>query len=143
MWPWFLIDHMFFRKRHWHLISEWTLVLVDIVNHFWYETSLLPQAVLKHVVSWDFILKNSSYICMDWTSSVSCQKHNLEHCFISDFSMSFYIKKTSAYGSYVGHIQIIQWVNKCDPLSTCCVPHCRNTTKNNPLKAVHFCIQIF
>ena len=40
---------------------------------------LLPQAVLNHVVSRDFILKN--YVC--GTSSVSWR--NLWHCFISDF----------------------------------------------------------
>ena len=34
-----LIDHMFFRKGHWYLISEWTLVLVNALNHHWCETS--------------------------------------------------------------------------------------------------------
>ena len=31
--------------------------LVNTLNHHWYKTSLLPQVVLKHVVSRDFILK--------------------------------------------------------------------------------------
>ena len=39
MWPGFLIDHTFFRKTHWHLISEWTLGLVNALNHHWCETS--------------------------------------------------------------------------------------------------------
>ena len=77
----------------------------------------LPQTVLKHVVSRDFILKNFVH----GTSSVSWR--NLWHCFISDFSMSFYItfqKKTLACGSQEGHIRpsVGQWVTKCDPLST-------------------------
>ena len=68
------------------------------------------QAVLKNVVSRDFLLKNS--VCR--TSSVSWR--NLRHCFISFwfFSMSFYItfkKKTLACGWQEGHIQIALWVS--------------------------------
>ena len=99
----FNIDHKFFRKRHWQLISEWTLGLMKALNHHWYETSLLPQAILKYVVARDFILKNSVH----GTSSVSWR--NLWHCFTSDFSMSFYItfkKKTLACGSQEGHMWI-------------------------------------
>ena len=64
---WILIHHIFIRKRHLWLISEWTLGLVNALNHHWCETSLLPQVVLKHVVSRDSILKNSVH---DGTSSV-------------------------------------------------------------------------
>ena len=64
------IDYMFFRKQHWHLVNEWTLGLVNVLNHCWYETSLLPQAVVNHVVSRDFTLKKSVH----GTSSVSCQE---------------------------------------------------------------------
>ena len=122
MWPGFLIDHMFFRKRHWHLISEWTLGLVNALNHHWYETSLLPQAVLKHVVFRDFIPKNSvrGTNCVSWTK--------IWHCFISDFFhviLHNFLKENFSMwvtrGSYVGHIWIalwVKWVNWCDPLST-------------------------
>ena len=108
MWPEFLLHHMFFRKRHWYLICKWTLGLVNALNYHW-------CAVLKHVVSRDFILKTS--LC--GTSSVSWR--NLWHCFIPDFSMSFYItfkKKALVCGSqegrsYVDHvgIQIDLWVS--------------------------------
>ena len=55
-------------KKHWHLRSECNLGLVNALNlHHWYETSLLPYAVLKHVLSRDFIPKNSVH----GTSSVS------------------------------------------------------------------------
>ena len=72
-----LIDHMLLRKRYWYLISEWTLGLVNALNHHWYETSYYLK------LFWDFILKNSVH----GTSSVSCT--NLWHCFISDFPCHF------------------------------------------------------
>ena len=79
MWPGSLIDHIFFRKRHWHLISKLTFSLVNALNHHWCETILLPQAVLKHVVSRDFILKNS--VC--GTSSVSRRNTQVGHLWIT------------------------------------------------------------
>ena len=63
---------MFFRKHEqcWHLVSEQTLGLMNALKYHWYETSLLFQAVLKHVVSKDLIFKKS----VQRTGSVSCQE---------------------------------------------------------------------
>ena len=98
MWPGFLINHMFFRKRHWHLISKWTFSLVNALNHHWCETSYYLKLFWSiTVVSRDFILKNS--VC--GTSSVS--QRNLWHCFISDFFMSF-------YNSYFQKENLSMWV---------------------------------
>ena len=44
--------------------------LMNALKYHWYETSLLSQAVLKHVVSKDFILKKS----VQRSGSVSCQE---------------------------------------------------------------------
>ena len=67
---------------------------------------VLCQAVLKHVVSKDFIFKKS----MQGANSVSYQEwRNLWHCSISKIFMSCYItfkKKTSTCGSKVGHMWI-------------------------------------
>ena len=41
---------MFFRKQCWHLVSEGTLDLMNALKYHC-KTSLLSQAVLKHVVS--------------------------------------------------------------------------------------------
>ena len=43
--------------------------LMNALSHHWCGISLLPRAVLKHMVSRDFILKNSVH----GTSSVSCK----------------------------------------------------------------------
>ena len=56
-------SQVLYNKRHWCLISEWILGLVGALNHHWCEASQLSQAVLKHMVSKDFILK----------STISCQ----------------------------------------------------------------------
>ena len=51
---------VFIRIWHWHLVRKWTFGLVNTLNHHWWcETSLLPQAVLKHVAPRDFVLKKS------------------------------------------------------------------------------------
>ena len=57
---WILIDHIFFKKWYYQLV-EWTLHMVNVLNHCWYETSLLPQAILKHMVSRDWLSKT---LCM-------------------------------------------------------------------------------
>ena len=57
MWPGY---HIFFRKQCWHLISEWTLGLINALKYHWCETRLLSQAVLKHVVS---EISSSSSLC--------------------------------------------------------------------------------
>ena len=38
-----LIDHMFFRKRHWHLISS----LANVLNHHWCETSYTASSCFE------------------------------------------------------------------------------------------------
>ena len=52
-------DHMFLRKQHWHLVRESTLHLVNVYTDV---NRLTIQAILKHVVSRDFIPKS---LCMD------------------------------------------------------------------------------
>ena len=47
--------------------------MVNALNRNWCETSLLPQAVLKHVITRDFILKKSVHE----TSSVPCQEQRI------------------------------------------------------------------
>ena len=96
--------HMFFRQQCWHMVSEWTLGLLNALKHHWCETSLL--LFLKYVISKDFIFKKYE----QGTSFVSCQKwRNLGHCSISKIFMSCYItfkKKTSTCGSQVGHMWV-------------------------------------
>ena len=84
---------------------------LKILGHCWYELSLLPQAVLKHVVSRDFILKKSVHR----TSPVSYQEQrNL--CYIISHQnvhvILHYFKKGNfsmwiTSESYVDHIWII------------------------------------
>ena len=38
-------------------LASGELKVNNVLNHHWCETSLLPQAILKHVVSRDFIVK--------------------------------------------------------------------------------------
>ena len=38
-------------------LASGKLKVNNALNHHWYETSLLPQAILKHVMSRDFIVK--------------------------------------------------------------------------------------
>ena len=108
MWPGY---HMFFRKQCRHLVTEWTLGLMNAQKYHWCETNLfLSQAVLKHVVSKDFIFKNSEAV--QGTGSVSSQEwRNLWHWSISKI---FHVmlhwlllkKKISICGSQVGHMWV-------------------------------------
>ena len=61
--------HMFFRKQCWHLVSEWTLDLMNALKYHWCETSLSSQAVLEHVVSKDrsmHVQETGSVSCQEW-----------------------------------------------------------------------------
>ena len=70
--------HMFIRKQCWHLVRKWNFGSDECIE-IWRETSLLSQTVLKHVVSQDFIFKES----VQGTGSESCQEwKNLWHCSI-------------------------------------------------------------
>ena len=111
MWPGY---QMFIRKQCWHLVSEWTLGLMNALKYYWCETSLLSQAVLKHVVSKDF---NSS-LCKglvlysakneEMYGIVPYQKI-FRSCYITFKKENFNMWVTS--GSYVGHIRIVLWVS--------------------------------
>ena len=46
------------------------LKVSNALNQYWCETSLLPQAILKHAVSRDFIVK-TWYICDQYCWSYS------------------------------------------------------------------------
>ena len=103
MWPGFLIDHMFFRKRHWHLISEWTLGLVNALNHHWCETSYYLELFWS---MWCPEISFSRSLCM---GPVLYPKEIYGIVLYLIFSMSFYItfkKKTLACGSQVGHMWV-------------------------------------
>ena len=69
----------------WHLLSEPVNFGSDkYTKYHWCETSLLSQAVLKHVVSKDFILKKSVQGRNLWPCSISCHvtvllKRKLQH----------------------------------------------------------------
>ena len=90
---------MFFRKQHWHLVSEWTLCLLNALKYLWCETNLLSQAVLKHVVSEDYIFKKSVQET-DFVSSQEWRNLSYQKNFIC-FKM-----KTSTFGLQVGHMWV-------------------------------------
>ena len=45
MWPGY---NMFFSKQCWHLVSEWTLGLMNVLKYHWWETGLYLRK-LQHV----------------------------------------------------------------------------------------------
>ena len=103
MWPGFLIDHMFFIKRHWHLISERTLGLMNALNHHWCETSYYLELFWS---MWCPEISFSRSLCM---GPVLYPKEIYGIVLYLIFSMSFYItfkKKTLARGSQVGHMWV-------------------------------------
>ena len=114
-WPRLLIDQMFIRTWHWYLVSELTLGLLKVnyvLNHNYCKTSLLLQAVLKHVMSRDFILKMMD-VCI-WNQfcifSRATKSMALFH-----FTMSLCIivkKRTSACRPHEGLIWITLRVNE-------------------------------
>ena len=64
--------HMFFRKKCWHLVAKWVNSGFDEctdISLVWNQL-IISQAVLKHVVSKDFIFKKS----VQGTCSVPCQE---------------------------------------------------------------------
>ena len=82
----------------------------------------LYQAVLKHVVSKDFI-----FCARNWFSIQSTLKKSMACSILKIFHVMlhyFYNENFNAWvtsGSNVGHIRIVQWikwVNRYDPLST-------------------------
>ena len=82
MCPRLLIDHMLFQILCWCLVSEWTLGLVNALNHHWCETRLLPQAILKHVVSREISFSVSLYMgSVLFCSIISYQNFQCYNCF--------------------------------------------------------------
>ena len=126
MWPGFLIDHMFFRKRHWHLISQWTLGLVAKCI----EPSLVWNQLHYLKLFWSMWCPEISFSRILYVGPVLYPEEIYGIVSYLIFSMSFYItfkKKTLACGSQEGHMWITsgllcgsvgKWVNRCDPLST-------------------------
>ena len=98
-----LIDHMFLRKRYWHLISERTLGLANTLNHH----GVKPVYYLK--VFWSMWCPEISFSRIPCMGPVLYPKkfHGIVSYLI--YSMSFYItfkKKTLACGSQEGHVWI-------------------------------------
>ena len=88
-------------KKTWHLVSERTLHLVNVLNHCWCETSLISKLFWSmwhpEILFWK--------VCV-W----------VQFCILPRMkkSMALYvicIKKASACGLQVGHIQIALWVS--------------------------------
>ena len=81
MWPGFLIDYMFFRKRHWHLI-KW----VNLGSGECTEPSLVGNQLPTLCCFEAFVIQRfysqEFCVCLCGTSSLSWR--NLWHCFISD-----------------------------------------------------------
>ena len=67
-------------------VSEWILGLMNAPKYHWCETSLLSQAILKHVVSKDFIFKKS----VQETGPVACQEWRVKgQIFYQTMPMSY------------------------------------------------------
>ena len=107
MWLRFLIDHMFFRKRHWHLIRKWTLGLLNALNHHWCVTS----DYLK--LFWSMWCPKISFLRILCVRPVLYYEEIYGIVSYLIFSISFYTfkKKTLACGSQEGHNQIALWVS--------------------------------
>ena len=102
---------------------------MNALKYHWCETSLLSQAVLKHVVSKDFIFKKSVKGPVLYSAKNEEIYGIVPH---QKFFMSCYItfkKKTLTCGSQVAWVmcglhldcfvgQCVKWVNRHDPLST-------------------------
>ena len=97
----YIIDQMFIRTRHWYLVSYWTLGLLKVnhaLNHHCCKTTLLLQAVLKHVMSRDFILKMMN-VCI-WNQfcilSRATKSMALFHFIIFIMSLCIIVKKRTS-----------------------------------------------
>ena len=99
-------------RESWYLVSEWSLCLINVLKYHWCETSLLSQAVLKHVASVQrFHLPRS--LCKGlvlypevWHCSISKTFRVMLHYFYKE-NLNMWITS----GWYVGHIWIVQWVS--------------------------------
>ena len=60
------------------------------LNHDWYETSLLPQAVLSYVMSIDFIVKKSVQLKAIQFCILTKMKKSVWHCVISELYFSVF-----------------------------------------------------
>ena len=95
--------------------GKWVnLCLVNVLNHCWcYYPSCFEACGVQRFYFQEVHVWVQFCILQEW--------RNLSY---QNFYMSFCItfqKKTSACGSYLGHIRIalwVKWVNRCDPLST-------------------------
>ena len=72
------------------------------------ETSLLPEAVLKHAVSKDFIFLYNGPVLHPAKNEEIYRIVPYQKCFMSCYIT--FKRKTSTCGSYVGHIRIVLWV---------------------------------
>ena len=74
------ISHFkFFRKQCWHLVSEWTLSLMNALKYHWFETCLLSQAVWR-MYMWCPKILSSRSLCK---ALVLYPAENAWHCSIS------------------------------------------------------------
>ena len=86
----------------------------DALKYHWYETSLLSQAVLKHVVSNDFIFKKSVQGSNRLCTLPRMKKSRALFCINFSCHVTLLLKRKLQHvvtsGSYVGHIRIVLWV---------------------------------
>ena len=85
---------------------------MNVLKYHWCETSLLSQAVLKHVVSKDFILCKGPVLYPAKNEEI----YGINIAPYQNFFMSCYLtfKNFNMWvtsGSYVGHIRIVLWVS--------------------------------
>ena len=101
MWPRY---HTFFRKQCWHLVTEWTLGLMNALKYYWYETNLSScmwcpkisssRSLYKGLVLVLYPTKNEEVY-----GTVPYQKN----CHVT---LATFKKKTSTCGSQVSHMWV-------------------------------------
>ena len=92
---WFLFDDLAkLRFIKFIKLSRYTIVkqmkVNYALNHDWYETSLLPQAVLNYVMSIDFIVKKSVELKAMQLCILTKIKKSVWHCVISELYFSVF-----------------------------------------------------
>ena len=118
------ISHVLYRSQCWHLVSVWTLGLMNALKHHWCETSLLSQAVWS---MWCPKILSSTTLCKGPVLYPAKQMKKSMALFHINVMLLAFLKKIKLQhvgnklcGSHsdcsVG--QWVKWINRYDPLST-------------------------
>ena len=146
MWLGFLIDHMFFRKRHWNLISERTLCLTGMKPNYylklfwsmWCPEISFPRILCVGPVLYPKEIYGIVFVSMSLYITFKKKLGGLqppqlcikELTVIKDWYLTKNFTMWVTRGSYVGHIRIALWVSK----STC-------VTNFQPCLITSYCFQ--